>query len=146
MESEAIIWGIGISLFGILMVGQGLYLLLGPVDVWYIIRSPYLNLTRYAVIPGGCFFILLGIATFLSERGAGIAIFFGFFVGVIGTIAFGKIPQLKPKWLQWMYNEHGEILDILRAEILSEGDWNKRVRTQEELEIWVNQIREKYGL
>ena len=54
---------------------------------------------------------------------------------------------LKPKWLRWLEQEHGDILELLREEVRKDRwGWERRVRTQKDLEEWVAEVRRKHGL
>jgi hypothetical protein len=54
---------------------------------------------------------------------------------------------LKPGWVRWLEKEHGDILGILWEEVRKEGHaWERRVRTQEQLEAWVAEVRRKHRL
>jgi hypothetical protein len=63
------------------------------------------------------------------------------------ALAIWQPGWLKPKWLRWLEKEHGDIIEILWEEVRKEGHaWGRRVRTQEELEQWVAEVRRKHGL
>lgn len=54
---------------------------------------------------------------------------------------------LKPAWLRWLEKEHGDIIEILWEEVRKEGHaWERRVRTQAQLEAWAAEVRRKRGL
>lgn len=54
---------------------------------------------------------------------------------------------LKPAWLRWMEDNHKDIIEILWEEVRKEGhSWERRVRTQEQLEAWVAEVRRKHRL
>ena len=146
MEVEAVIVSIVVSIIGISLICLGLFGLFGPVHVWYILRNPFMNLGLNTSIPGGLFFLFLALAFYLPPQSSLFVVNLGLLVGVVGTILMGNVPSFKPKWLQWLYQEHGDILELLRQEIWQDQSWNKRINTQEELELWVNQVRKKHGL
>ena len=146
MEFEAVLLSLGIGLFGAFMVTLGLYLLFGPVIIWYVLKVPFVTISHYALIPGGIFFLLFCVGFYLPDKGAGFVLYLGFLIAIVGTILMRTIPRLKPKWLQWLYNEHGEILDALRYEIRQDPYWNNKINTQAELEAWVEEVRERRGL
>lgn len=133
--------------FSIASVGLmiGLYHMLGYVSMWYILHNPYITLGLYFAIPGSIFFGMLGLLFYVPVSWQGFIIFTGLFFGVFGPFIM-LIPKLKPKWLQWLHNEHGEILDVLRYEIRQDPYWNNKINTQAELEAWVEAVREKRGL
>lgn len=54
---------------------------------------------------------------------------------------------LKPKWLRWLEEEHGDIIELLWEDVRKDQwGWERRVRTQKGLEEWVKEVRRKYGL
>lgn len=54
---------------------------------------------------------------------------------------------LKPTWLRRLEKEHGDILEILWEEArMDQWKWERRVKTQEGLEAWVAEVREKNNL
>lgn len=68
---------------------------------------------------------------------------------IISTFVFAIWQPwwLKPRWLRWLEKEHGDIIEVLWEEVRKEGHaWERRVRTQEELEQWVAEVRRKRGL
>jgi hypothetical protein len=54
---------------------------------------------------------------------------------------------LVPPWLRWLEDNHKDILGLLKNEARKMGgnEWNRRVRTQEALEAWVEEVRRKHG-
>ena len=63
------------------------------------------------------------------------------------VLAIWRPWWLKPKWLRWLEKEHGDIIGILWEEVRKEGHaWERRVRTQEQLEQWVEEVQRKRGL
>jgi hypothetical protein len=56
---------------------------------------------------------------------------------------------LKPKWICWLEENQGDILDLLIEEARQTPkwtDWAERVNTQEGLERWVAEVRRKHRL
>ncbi len=55
---------------------------------------------------------------------------------------------LKPKWMRWLETYHHPILGLLREEARNEDwrQWQRRVQTQEGLEEWVAEVRQKNKL
>jgi hypothetical protein len=54
---------------------------------------------------------------------------------------------LKPAWLRWLEKKHGDILEILWEDVRKDRwRWEREVRTQEDLEAWVAEVRQKHGL
>jgi hypothetical protein len=58
-------------------------------------------------------------------------------------LAYLEPAWLSPTWYRWLKKEHGDILPDLAAEArrLGRKEWMKRVRTQEDLERWVEDFR-----
>ncbi|MEW5956938.1 MAG: hypothetical protein AB1801_04385 [Chloroflexota bacterium] len=52
---------------------------------------------------------------------------------------------IKPRWVRWLEEENDDILDRLIEEARWTKDWHKRVATQEGLEAWVTEVRQKWG-
>ena len=128
-----------------------------------LIRLGYLR-TSYAV---------RGNPVFASPALLHSLVFLGLGMGVLATIPFIPIEMrlslinyflapllmltivfamwqpwwLKPKWLRWLEKEHGDIIEILWEEVRQEGHtWERRVRTQADLEDWVAEVRRKHGM
>ena len=54
---------------------------------------------------------------------------------------------LKPAWLRWLEKEHDDIIHLLWEDVRKDRwGWERRVRTQEDLEAWVAEVRHKHGL
>ncbi len=54
---------------------------------------------------------------------------------------------LKPIWLRWLEKEHGDIIHLLWEDVREDRwGWERRVKTQKDLETWVNEVRRKHGL
>jgi hypothetical protein len=55
---------------------------------------------------------------------------------------------VQPVWYRWLKEHHGNIIPILREEVQAMGgwEWQRRVSTQEGLEQWVAEVRQKRGL
>jgi hypothetical protein len=55
---------------------------------------------------------------------------------------------IKPRWYRWLEEHHGDIIPLLQQEARAMGrwKWQRRVATQEGLEEWVAEVREKHGL
>ncbi len=54
---------------------------------------------------------------------------------------------LKPAWLRWLEKEHGDIIELLWEDVRKDKwGWERRVRTQVDLQAWVAEVRRKYGL
>jgi hypothetical protein len=71
-------------------------------------------------------------------------------LGIIAVLVVVFQPKwLKPKWVRWLEENHGDILDLLIEEARKTPqwtDWAKQVSTQKGLEEWVAEVRRKHGL
>jgi hypothetical protein len=66
-------------------------------------------------------------------------------------LAMWRPRFMKPKWLRWLEENHGDIIHLLKedafeAEKRQRNSWTNRVKTQEGLEEWVIEVRHKYRL
>ena len=105
----------------------------------------------FVLIPGGImllslFFILI-LPVAPETRGDLILYIFGPLLIAIYILAVWQPWWLKPKWLRWLEAEHGHIIHILRDEARQAGwKWEREVRTQEQLEAWVAEVRRRRNL
>ena len=62
-------------------------------------------------------------------------------------LAMWQPRWLKPAWLQWLEKEHGDIIELLWEDVRKDRwGWERRVRTQEDLEVWVAEVQQKHKL
>jgi hypothetical protein len=129
---------------GITPLLWGVYVLKGPVNGWLIEPHGY----GYAGVPMGLCLLLWSIALIpMIPDNWGIAIFFvGGAVWILGLFVPSRF--IDPPWMHWLKQEHGKIMPLLRGELYGANifEWNRRVRTREELALWVNEVRFKHGL
>ena len=126
----------------------GLYRLKGPVSVTYLAYGSRLKGVNYFALPFALTLFLWGLA--LSQL---IVDDFKMNLIMIGVLvpfvlAFPAHKYLKPKWLKWLEQNHGDIMPWIEAEINEMGTdvWDNQINTQEELETWVTEYREKNNL
>lgn len=104
----------------------------------------------YAAIPFGVAFLFFAAATIPTDIDTGLILgYIGGAFGILGLIfAFTQPSFLKPAWLKWLEREHGDIMPLLRKEAQKMGlnVWNERIQTQADLEKWVKEVRQKYGV
>jgi hypothetical protein len=104
----------------------------------------------YAGIPGGLTFLSWALAAIPESQDIGIIfIYIGLGFGLLGGIFYIFQPSfMKPTWLRWLESEHGDIMPLLCKDVREMGDsiWNERIQTQADLEGWVAEVREKYGV
>ncbi len=102
-------------------------------------------------IPLALTFFSMGILAILpiAKEDRGNIFLYGTFPLLIMTyiLAIWQPWWLKPKWLRWLEKEHGEIIGILWEDVRKDRrGWERRVRTQQGLEEWVAEVRQKHGL
>jgi hypothetical protein len=149
----------GFFVFGICLGGMSILFLTWGI----LIRTGYLR-TSYAVKGNPVFasptllhsLIFVGLAMGAlailpivpkQARSDVVTFVYGPLFISIFIFAIWQPGWLKPKWLRWLEKEHGDIIEILWEEVRKEGHaWERRVRTQEELEQWVAEVRRKHGL
>jgi hypothetical protein len=135
-------------ILGCIGLTVGIYRLLGPVNVVYMGFGVLVHTAYYVTIPSSIGLLLLGLAVspIVPENWKLPIIIVGLAVGLIGSLASAWI--FKPGWLKWLEREHSDIIPLLRAEIREEGpaNWDNRINTPEELELWVLEVRNKHGL
>jgi hypothetical protein len=65
----------------------------------------------------------------------------------IYVLAIWQPWWLKPAWLRWLEQEHGDIIELLWEDVRQDRwAWERRVRTQAQLEAWVAEVRRKNEL
>jgi len=132
------------------VIGYTLYLISGKGNKsYYMIDHIYAGRV-YVAIPAGIAFLIFGLAAIPESPDVSLNIIgVGLVIGVIG-LAFGFTQPsfLKPPWLRWLEREHSELMPFLRKEANRMGlnVWNKRIQSQEDLEDWVEEVRDKYRL
>jgi len=70
-----------------------------------------------------------------------------FFIVAIFWFSISPPNFLQPNWYKWIVENHKEIWPLLRDEAAKDyHGWYAETRTIKELEVWVESVREKYGL
>ncbi len=135
---------------GIVPLLHGTWLLLGNSKGWYFARHSRAG-GVYAEIPWGIAFLLLTLSTLINPETARtffiVEIALG--IGVMGIIfSFVQPSFLKPRWLKWLETNHRAIMSILIKDAHKMGldVWQNKIKTQEDLEIWVVEVRRERGL
>lgn len=142
--------GIVLIAVGLLGIGSGVWTRLGKNRAWYLVPDYPVLLPKgmhYAMPIAGLMTIVIGISLLMPTPKAGRLVFFGVAVPLMITVYLVVIFQprwLKPHWVRWLEEEHGDILPLLIAEARQTPGWAKRVRTQAGLEAWVAEVRRKY--
>jgi len=143
-----ILGGVGLFLFlGGIMARLGLYKSLYAMKGNTAFAPPALT---YTVIPASIIFLMYTISFFLptvnSRSNFAIFVIFPYQLIVI-LLTIWRPWWLKPKWLRWLEEEHGNIINLLWEDVRKDRwEWERTVRTQEDLEEWVSTVRRKHGL
>ena len=153
MNTEYLGVAIILIAFGLIVVAFGIWTRLGKNRAWYLVPNYYVLLPKsghYALPVAGLMLILLGISLLFphSEFGDNIMWWGAFPLMVIVFLIVVFEPKwFKPQWIQWLEENHRDILELLIEEARKTSnwkDWAERVSTQEGLEEWVSEVREKY--
>lgn len=144
--------------FFIVMLGVGsfaIYLgvsgLLGYRRQEYIFPHYYSGGINYASIPLGTMGIIWAFLAVLKLP-IGLSNFFLFIslgIGLLGLLLNFLQPKfMTPQWYRWLEDNHEDILHLLHRDAREMGynKWKKQTRTQEGLEAWVAEVRQKHGI
>jgi hypothetical protein len=136
---------------GLVFIVLGLGIRLGYWRWWYLGPDDPIFYPK----PGVYGFITLGLTcvvlslvfVFPYPNPLSRIMFWGsFFLCILSILLVGLQPWwIKPAWVRWLEEENADILDRLIEEARRTKDWHKRVATQEGLEAWVAEVREKWG-
>lgn len=152
MSTDELYVSLGLILGGLAGVLIGLLRRLGRGRLWYLVPNYYVLLPKgasYAMPLIGLMLILAGISLFMpSPELVRMVWLYGVFpMGFLAILVVGFRPSwLKPTWVRWLEDNYSDILDILIEEGRKTPDWSERVRTQEGLEKWVEEVQRKRGL
>ncbi len=105
----------------------------------------------YILIPGSLVPFFFALLPFLpiSKQGRGDLVIYVLIPLLLANyiLAIWQPWWLKPKWLRWLEKEHGDILHLLWADVRNDRwGWERRIKTQADLEAWVREVRQKHGL
>lgn len=95
--------------------------------------------------------IVMGIGILMPNPETARLIIFGIAFPLICVflIVVFQPKWLKPQWVQWLEENHGDVLELIIEEARQASDWRDwadRVSTQEGLEDWVTEVRRKHRL
>lgn len=146
-EHECIIAGlVGLGLFFILLGGS---IRLGYLKKWYLGPDDPIFYPKpgvYGFIPLGLACIILALGLVFQGLENWLVLGVPMFLCLIAIFLVGLQPRwIKPQWVRWLEEENDDILDRLIQEACWTKDWEKRIATQEGLETWVAEVREKWG-
>jgi hypothetical protein len=138
------------------LVGSGLFFIflgsgvrLGYWKKWYLGPDDPIFYPKpgvYGFIPLGFFCFCTASVLVLPEPWQTFATWAAFSLCALCIFLIGLQPWwIKPAWVCWLEEENADILDRLIEEARQTKDWDKRIATQEGLEAWVAEVREKWG-
>jgi hypothetical protein len=151
-KSDSLIFFLIFLVLGISVLGYGILIQTGKIKSWWLLRSNPIvpEAAAYLGIPFSISLFVLATAAFFPDIETRRRIlFFAIFISLISfLLAVWRPSWLTPKWLLWLEKYHDDILSLLREEarVLGGREWSKRVHTQEDLEIWVAEVRRKHRL
>ena len=62
-------------------------------------------------------------------------------------LAIWQPKWLKPHWLRWLEEEHADVIHLLREDVHQDRwGWQRRVKTQAQMEAWVAEVRRRHNL
>jgi hypothetical protein len=147
-----IVLSLAIGVSGLVM---GILVRLGVWKLWFVTeRVPAIVIPSFSfgLIPAGLAFSLLGVALkFVTDPSTAQMVFFCviFPLGMTSVVlAIWQPWWVKPTWCRWLEQYHSDIIPFLQEEARAMGrwKWQRRVATQEGLEQWVAEVRQKRGL
>ncbi|MFZ0546472.1 MAG: hypothetical protein WAM60_13590 [Candidatus Promineifilaceae bacterium] len=140
------------------MGGLGLFVLVGGIlarlgiykSLYAMKSNPAFAPTplAYTLIPGSILFFLFAVVplwpTIEARRNF-------FFYGILPyqvlliLLAVLRPNWLKPRWLRWLEQEHDNIIELLWEDVRDDRwGWERRVRTQEQMEEWVASVQNRH--
>jgi len=135
---------------GVLIVGMLVWT--GRYKRWYLHEGDPLYSPKeiyYICIPSGLGILSWGFAAFLPTQPERLTAFLWVSLPLIlaaSLLLFWLPDWIKPKWVRWLEKNHGDYLLLLLREARKTPNWEQRVATQEKLEAWVVEVRDKYTL
>jgi len=149
-----------VFLFVILFASGTILLYLGISGVLGYRRRSYILWYHYGYVSGGINYssIPLGVmfliwaVTFtipFPDSLAWVLLFTSGGIGFIGVLLGMLQPKfLMPEWYRWLKTNHKDIMPWLREDVERMGydAWREQTDTQEGLEAWVAEVRQKHKL
>jgi hypothetical protein len=152
MDTNAIFIALGLIVFGTIVFITGLRIRFNGKKTWFLVPNYYVLLpkgTYYAMPLMGLMLIFAGISLFMpTQELVRQTWLWGVFpTGFFSVLVVITQPKwFKPKWVRWMEDNHGDILEILIEEGRMTPDWGETVSSQEGLEAWVKKVKKKRGI
>jgi hypothetical protein len=143
-------FAVGITSMGTVVLVVGILVWTGRFKRWYLHEGDPLYDPKeflYVWIPLGLGILSFGLAAFLPTQPKRLAVFLWVSLPLMlaaGLLLFWTPDWIKPAWVRWLETNHGDILLLLLREARKTPNWEKRVATQEGLEAWVAEVRDKY--
>lgn len=159
VANSALEIGIGTFIVGIILLLSGVAIRAGWWRTWYFLWPdvPIFAPKRhaYGMILGGVWVALIGVS-FLLPPGSSASrtidsIAMGWWLWVWVLHLLFRPPWIVPGWIRSLEAKHRDILDILIAETRRESklrgkEWLKWACSDEGLEQWVAEVRQRYRL
>ena len=149
-------------LFNLLLIGGLglLFLILGilaRLGIWraiYAVKGSAVIMPGslvFAIIPTGLmtlsFWLILYLPLTPETRGDLFMYICMPLLIVTAILAVWQPWWAKPKWLRWLEKEHGDIIHLLWEDVRKDSwGWERRVRNQEQMEVWVADVRRRHNL
>jgi hypothetical protein len=143
---------VGIVAIGTVFLVVGMLVWTGRYKRWYLHEGDPLYSPKeifYILIPIGLASLSLGLAAFLPTKPERSTAFLWVTLPLAlaaSLLLFFTPDWIKPAWVRWLEKNHGDMLLLLLREARRTPNWEKRVATQEGLEAWVAEVRDKYTL
>jgi len=126
---------------------------LGFLKLWFILRSSP-NMPRsfmWGFVPLGMALIVQGVSFMMplskNDKTMVFDIVFCPLLVLSFVFAIWKPRWLMPDWYRWIWDNHRDVIGLLRREARrDERAWMERVSTQEGLEAWVLEVRSKHNV
>jgi len=142
---------------GVCFIILGLSPYLGEKSWWYQKSTPIVPTgIVFGSFPAALVFFMMAYIFYdygLSEKQLDIlTLYIGIPLILLSVFLASWQPRfMKPKWLRWLEDNHEGILPLLQEEAFKSekerrNSWSHRVKTQEGLEEWVEEVRHKYKL
>jgi hypothetical protein len=139
----------GLAGMGLVFIFLGSGVRLGYWKRWYLGPDDPIFYPKpgvYGFIPLGLAFIILALGLVFPNLEDWLVLEIPIFLCLVTILLVGLQPWwIKPAWVRWLEEENADILDRLIEEARRTKDWHKRVATQEGLEAWVAEVRERWG-
>jgi hypothetical protein len=152
MDAEGVYVFLILVLGGLFLLSMGTMALRGHFKGLYLIQGiPLVAPTSviYTFFPGGFGALMLAIVVVIPNTDiAKVMIFLGGGLVMLSALVLmlWQPRWLKPQWLCWLEDNYPLFLHTLLEEARRAGkDWERQIKTQEDLEKWAERIVAKYS-